>query len=428
VSAKTPKPKVPVSVCRHEGSNKLWWGKFKDPETGAWMRIPGGVFPPKIDSKAKALEFAAAWYVAEVAQRAARVAEKVLTWPDICDRYIQHIQKGKGKAATKHEATVRARYLRSSPILCGCPTAQHDEMLVLEWLRAMSGEPVRGGSPRAPKTVRNVCKVLREIYRYARSARAYPQSSLPTDGYLYERELKGIMATDEQQEVMCPVESVMAVIACKVVSQLDRTLIHVAALTGMRPGELYGLRFQDIQEDRGVLVFSLREQLALRRGKQKSQLTLVKTRWSIRLIPVHPELLPVIEAWRSRGWEGHVGRAPRAEDFLFPDPKGKPHREDRADGFREVLASAGAPTTYEGHPLGLGKVRKTFVTMAMQAGVDPRVRRKLMGHSPTDTMDRAYEIKEPSYLYQEICKIPGLLEVERPLAKIVPLQTAVAAR
>jgi len=76
----------------------------------------------------------------------------------------------------------------------------------------------------------------------------------------------------------------------------------------------------------------------------------------------------------------------------------------------------------------LGKVRKTFVTMAMQAGVDPRVRRKLMGHSPTDTMDRAYEIKEPSYLYQEICKIPGLLEVERPLAKIVPLQTAVAAR
>ncbi len=39
-----------------------------------------------------------------------------------------------------------------------------------------------------------------------------------------------------------------------------------------------------------------------------------------RLVPVHPTLAVILEAWKREGWPGMMGREPKSEDLLVPLP------------------------------------------------------------------------------------------------------------
>jgi integrase len=93
----------------------------------------------------------------------------------------------------------------------------------------------------------------------------------------------------------------------------DDRRVYYAMLyfTGMRLGEVSGLRIEDYEPD----VAPLSRLLVSRSYNRDWTKTGVE-----RVVPVHPELKRILDAWIASGWEAFVGRPPRATDILIPDP------------------------------------------------------------------------------------------------------------
>ena len=49
---------------------------------------------------------------------------------------------------------------------------------------------------------------------------------------------------------------------------------------------------------------------------------------------MHPFALVRLQAWFDEGWEAWTGRAPAADDYVFPTAEGKPWRPRAAEQVR----------------------------------------------------------------------------------------------
>src|SRR3989441_7660189 len=101
----------------------------------------------------------------------------------------------------------------------------------------------------------------------------------------------------------------MALVA-QLPSLLPRTLIGIALLTGLRRGELFALRWWDIDEPNR----SLRVRAAVYEGVFDDP----KTVASLRSIPLPDAALQLLAAWKTR-----TGRI-AAEELIFSTVSGKP--------------------------------------------------------------------------------------------------------
>jgi integrase len=141
----------------------------------------------------------------------------------------------------------------------------------------------------------------------------------------------------QEGRVACPVETVKTLVNCDGVPELRRIVSRVYFFAGVRPGELHALRVADLRVEHGVWLLDVREQWTLAHKGFPSRLTPPKTVWGKRQIPVHSSLMPHLRTWLELGWLQQVGRAPEAQDFLFPDPSGAPFRETRSERERGIL-------------------------------------------------------------------------------------------
>jgi len=407
----------PVLVCRYRGQPDRFFGKFKDPAIAAarraWRKIPGGAYPPEIDTPEKAIACAVRWYDVEMAHRAvtrsAGLAEAATSFREVCGLFVEEVAaRVRGADATRCELRQRAVMLSSSPILAARPIAEHDEALVAIWVRHLLTEPQRRTCrPRDPLTVRNITHVLGQIYRFARSRGLFPEARvLPSDGDEVRAEIAAALQRKamraERVRVACPPEVVSTIVASKNVSDLRRSMTLAYFLTGMRPGELHGLRVADYREVHGSLLLDVREQWTLPRANTPARLAPLKTVWSRRKIPVHSVLRQQLDAWLAHGFPRHVGRAPQAEDVLFPDATGAPFRELHCEEFVRDLERAGCATTHHGVRLELYSLRHGFATAARRAGVPSDVRDRLLGHRPRDTKAMHYEDEDLPLLGREL--------------------------
>ncbi len=415
----------PVVVCHYQGSPSRFFGKFKDSEESdpkkRWKKIPGGPFPEAFDTKAKALLCARQWYATEMAARRLGATDQATgstTWPDLCDLFVTEVsERVRGADASRDELKKRAKFLRASPFLCSRPVAEHTEKLAVGWARKILSEPKQGseGVPRDALTVRNIARVLQEIYKFARSRGYFPQDRrLPTEAEEFKAEISGALKEKAKlghiTRVACPVETARAVANNPHVPELRRVMTSVYAYTGVRPGELHGFRVRDYRHDLDVLFLEVCHQWTLARTGYPSRLTAPKTVWGRRKIPVHPSLKLSLDAWLREGWGAHVGRAPTEDDFLFPDPSGAPFREVRCDDFIADVRRSGCETSVRGVPLDIYSLRHMFATAARRAGVSSDARDRLLGHRPRDTKALHYEDEDLPVLAAEIAKLPPLLE------------------
>ena len=416
--------KPPVSVCRVTGEKNRFFGKYRDPAEldpkKAWKKIPGGAYPPAINSKAKALACAARWYEDEMARRkTARPATVGApgAWPAVCDAFMADVKaRAHGAAATKDELVRRAGFLKKDALLCSRPIGDHDDDTALAWIRAMLTQPrVDGGEPRDPLTVRNVAKVLDAIYRFAQRRGGIARDRrLPTQSDEFKAELSGALREKAKlgklTRVACPVETARAVVLSAEVSALRRVMTATYFYTGLRPGELHGLHVGDIRHEDGVRVLDVHHQWALPRTKVAATLAPLKTVWSKRLIPVHPALAAQLDRWLEHGWKEHVGRVPKDDDFIFVDDTGAPFREQRCQPFLDDIVRAGASPMHRGVELDVYSLRHTFATVAKRSGIPADLRDRLLGHRPRDTKALHYEDEDIALLAQEVAKIPALTD------------------
>ena len=138
-------------------------------------------------------------------------------------------------------------------------------------------------------------------------------------------------------------------------------LYYMDLATGLRRGELLGLKWEDIDLQNGII--HVRRQVARVDGEVK-ELPL-KTKNSYRNISISQDAVAMLTEM-----EAH-----RSSDYVFPSSTGGPISPDSVNNMlHRVLKRAGLPS------IRFHDLRHTFATLALQNGVDIKTVSGMLGH------------------------------------------------
>ena len=145
----------------------------------------------------------------------------------------------------------------------------------------------------------------------------------------------------------------------------------VALTTGMRPSEYLALKWADIAWDRGTM--SVVRTLEKVKGSWRfADTKRDRSRRVIKLQEWVLETLKRLQASRQRS----KSEIPETANLLFTTPAGRPIYSDKlAKRFKAILRQAGLPV------VRLYDLRHTSATLALAAGVPPKVVAEQLGHA-----------------------------------------------
>jgi integrase len=155
----------------------------------------------------------------------------------------------------------------------------------------------------------------------------------------------------------------------------------LAIYTGMRRGELLGLRWADVDLENGFV--QIRQALGEAEGKLYFKAP--KTQKSRRSIPIPLKVVHIL-AGHKKHQEKHrelFGSAYNDHDLVFACPDGSPWRPGNfTRAFKEIAQSVGLDWASP------HKLRHTHASYLLQTGVHPKVASERLGHSGVSiTMD-----------------------------------------
>ncbi len=149
---------------------------------------------------------------------------------------------------------------------------------------------------------------------------------------------------------------------------------YLAVATGMRLGELLGLKWLDIDLDRGVI--------SIRRILQHSSEGLklyeqTKTAKSRRLIDISSSTVEVLRKHRIKQKEEMAQKNyQNGDDLVFSTRSGNPiNPRTFREAYYRVIKKAGLP------PIRFHDLRHTHATLLLQQGVHPKVVSERLGHT-----------------------------------------------
>jgi len=161
----------------------------------------------------------------------------------------------------------------------------------------------------------------------------------------------------------------------------NEPLFVLALTTGMRRGEICGLRWRDVDFDAARL--SVRQTLnsveyGLVFGEPKS----ARSRRSVPLPDLSIEHLRRQQE-RQAGWREVIGRGWPDHDLVFTYEDSRPvHPDALSDSFKRMVKSSGL------RRIRLHDCRHTYATLALENNVPIKVISEVLGHSsPAFTMD-----------------------------------------
>ncbi len=168
---------------------------------------------------------------------------------------------------------------------------------------------------------------------------------------------------------------VAAVLGAAARSDDLEALWRLALLTGMRRGELLGLRWADLDLDRGALAV----RRTMSRGAD-SRLVVgePKTASGRRQIALPATAVEHLRRHRVRHLEARLAAGPAFDDrdLVFPNQTGGPlHPNSLARRFKQLIERAGVP------PIRFHDLRHTCATLMLANGEHPKVVQERLGHS-----------------------------------------------
>ena len=140
-------------------------------------------------------------------------------------------------------------------------------------------------------------------------------------------------------------------------------MYYIELATGLRRGELLGLKWDDIDMKNGVI----RVQRQVARIDGEIVEAPLKTKNSYRTVSIGDDAIEVLKEQRKK-----VGRE---IEYVFPSPNGGPISPDSVlNMLHRVLERAGLPK------IRFHDLRHTFATLALQNGVDIKTVSGMLGH------------------------------------------------
>lgn len=205
----------------------------------------------------------------------------------------------------------------------------------------------------SPKTVRNLNQIISSAMKLAIQQKLI--SSNPAAGCALPK-------IEHKEMKTLPAEQLAAFL-----TEAKRTgtfeLYYIDLATGLRRGELLGLKWQDIDLDNGVI--HVRRQVGRINGKvQEAPL---KTKNAYRNISIGADAVSILREKKKK--DGNIS------EYVFPSPTGGPISPDSVlKMLHRVLERAGLPE------LRFHDLRHTFATLALQNGVDIKTVSGMLGH------------------------------------------------
>ncbi len=136
-------------------------------------------------------------------------------------------------------------------------------------------------------------------------------------------------------------------------------LYYIDLATGLRRGELLGLKWSDIDLDKGII--HVRRQILRQNGKVIE--APLKTKNSYRSIAIGADAIKVLKGMEQK------------DEYVFPSPYGGPMSPDSVlHMLQRVLKRAGLER------IRFHDLRHTFSVLALQNGVDVKTLSSMLGH------------------------------------------------
>ncbi len=219
-----------------------------------------------------------------------------------------------------------------------------------------SGRVERTESKQQPKglsakTVRNINQVISSAMELAKSQKLI--STNPTDGCALPKV--------EHQEMKTLTADQLAAFFREARSSGVFEMYYLELATGLRRGELLGLKWDDINLETGAI--QIKRQVARIDGEVVE--APLKTKNSYRTLSIGADAVEILKEQQGKV----VG------EYVFPSPNGGPISPDSVlHMLHRVLDRAGLP------PLRFHDLRHTFSTLALQNGVDIKTVSGMLGH------------------------------------------------
>ena len=202
------------------------------------------------------------------------------------------------------------------------------------------------------KTVRNIHQIISSALKLAVEQRLIARN--PADGCALPKAERKEMQT-------LPVEQLTSFLREAKDSGVF-ALYYIDLTTGLRRGELLGLKWSDIDLEKG----DLRVQRQIGRIDGKIIEMPLKTKNAYRTLPLSADAISVLKMQKCK-----VGNS----EWVFPSPSGGPMSPDSVlHMLQRVLKRAGLPR------IRFHDLRHTFATLALQNGVDIKTVSGMLGH------------------------------------------------
>jgi integrase len=325
-----------------------------------------------------------------------------ITLNEFFDRWLNNAAKPKlrQKSYRSYESLMR-RYIR--------PTLGERLLAAITPLDVQSAYQRLIDRGLSPRTVRYTHAVLRAALHQAIRWRLLLQD--PTEGAelprLGRREMRVLNA--EQSRIF--LEAAL--------KTHYGPVFAVALTTGMRPSEYLALQWSDIDWDRGTV--SVVRTLEKVKGSWRFADT--KRDRSRRVIKLQEWVLEMLKGMQARTSQRCKCDSPDAADLVFTTANGRPINSDKlAKQFKALLRQLDLPT------LRLYDLRHTAATLALSAGVPPKVVAEQLGHaSAAFTLD-VYSHLLPHMQQEAAAQVEGLLFPPSPSKRKAPQRAHLGVR
>ena len=203
----------------------------------------------------------------------------------------------------------------------------------------------------APKTVRNIHQMIGSAYNLAIEQCLVTKN--PTQGCALPKV--------EHKEMKTLTADQLSAFFREARDSGVYELCYLDLATGLRRGELLGLKWTDVDLDRDILKI----QRAISRQNGKVVEAPLKTKNAYRTLPLSADAIDILKAQKNK-----VG----SSEWVFPSSTGGPMSPDSVlHMLQRVLKRAGLPR------IRFHDLRHTFATLALQNGVDIKTVSGMLG-------------------------------------------------
>jgi integrase len=249
----------------------------------------------------------------------------------------------------------------------------------------------RNGDGLAPKSVQQVHKTLHRAL--ADAVRWRKLAHNPADAVRGPR-------VERREPTAWSAEQARAFLGAIVEDRLF-ALYLLALNTGMRRGELAGLRWRDVDLEAGTVT------VAQQRTTSGYRVVVTEPKkQSRRVIPVDSPVVEALRRHRTAQLEERlfIGQAWVDSGYVFVREDGEPYHPQRLRVmFEQLCAQAGVA------PIRLHDLRHTMATIALQAGIHPKVVQERLGHASISITLDLYSHVAPTIQREAAQKLSALL-------------------